>query len=178
MAVDYSNEATLVRAQAWLALPLDQKRYPAGLEELTAIYSLITGEQASTCRQCQYSDYVAVLKNFERHSLRLLHPKLMADSQYSLAPGFENETFVHEKFGTVLSADNLTDDGAEFFINNGFKHAFVKKEAAPAETETPAPKVKADYQAEYKKVLGTEPDPRLTIAELKDAIEARQPDQS
>lgn len=174
MAVDYSNEETLVRAQAWLALPLASKRYPEGLAELTALYNLITGEQASTCRQCKYSDYAAVVQNYARHSLRLLHPELMADSQYTLAPGFENETFVHEQFGQVITADNLSDKAAEFFIKNGFGHAFVKKEAAPAETEPTQPKLKADFQAQYKELLGSDPDPKLTIADLSKAIDARQ----
>ena len=173
MAVDYGNADTLRRVQAWLARPLIEKRQPAGLEELAAVYSLASGQPTSNCRQCHYSDYVAVIKAYERHSLRLLHPQTMPPSTYTLAPGFENETFVHESYSEAVTADNLTDSAAEFFIQNGYKHAFLKKEEAKAETTTPK-LLKADHQARYKELFGQEPDAKLTVDELTKANDAKQ----
>lgn len=173
MAVDYHNADTLRRVQAWLAMPLIKKRQPDGLAELAAVYSLASGQPTSNCRQCHYSDYVAVVKAFERHSLRLLHPQTMPPSTYTLAPGFENETFVHESYAEAVTADNLTDAAAEFFIKNGYKHAFLKKEEAKAEAATPK-LLKADHQARYKELFGQEPDARLTVDDLLKANDAKQ----
>ena len=173
MAVDYGNADTLRRVHAWLARPLNEKRHPAGLEELAAVYSLASGQPTSHCRQCHYSDYVAVIKAYERHSLRLLHPQTMPPSTYTLAPGFENETFVHESYAEAVTADNLTDSAAEFFLQNGYQHAFLKKEEAKAET-TPPKLLKADHQARYKELFGQEPDAKLTVDDLLKANDAKQ----
>jgi hypothetical protein len=173
VAVDYGNADTLRRVQAWLARPLPEKRQPAGLAELAAVYSLASGQPTSSCRQCHYSDYVAVVKAFARHSLRLLHPQPMPPSMYTLAPGYENETFVHESYREAITADNLTDAAAEFFIKNGWKHAFVKTEEAKADAAPPK-LLKADHQARYKELFGEDPDARLTVDELIRANEAKQ----
>jgi hypothetical protein len=176
VAVDYHNAETLRRVQAWLAMPLMKKRHPDGLAELAAVYALASGQPTSHCRQCHYSDYVAVIKAYERHSLRLLHPQTMPPSTYTLAPGFENETFVHESYSEAVTADTLTDAAAEFFIQNGYQHAFLKA-GKPLEEEAPAePKrlLKADHQARYKELFGQEPDARLTVDELLKANDAKQ----
>jgi hypothetical protein len=173
VAVDYGNADTLRRVQAWLARPLPEKRQPAGLAELAAVYALASGQPTSNCRQCHYSDYVALIKAYERHSLRLLHPQTMPPSTYTLAPGFENETFVHESYREAVTADNLTDSAVEFFIQNGYKHAFLKKEEAKAETAPPK-LLKADHQARYKALFGEEPDARLTVDDLLKANDAKQ----
>lgn len=173
MAVDYSNQETLSRVQAYLALPLNEKRQPAGLAELAAVYSLASGQPTGSCRQCQYRDYVAVLVAYERQSLRLLHPETMAASAYTLAPGFENEQFVHESFEQVVTADNLTDKGAEFFIKNGFAHAFLKNgKPVGEETATEArPKTpKQQAVAEYTELFGQAPEEKHTEADLRKLI--------
>lgn len=173
-AVDYHNAETLRRVQAWLALPLTKKRSLAGLDELAALYRLTSGSTAGRCRQCQYSDFNAAVVAYERHSFRLLHPHLMANTQYALAPGFENEQFVHESYSEVVTAENLTDEAAEFFIANGFENAFVKRADAKTETEGRPKLLKADHQARYKELFGQEPDARLTVDELTRANDAKQ----
>ncbi|TGD82875.1 hypothetical protein [Hymenobacter wooponensis] len=173
MAVAYTAE-TLSRVQAWLSLSLSKRHTNAGKAELHALYALITGGSAAGCTNCNYSGYVGILEAYERQALRLLHPELMADSNYSLAPGFENEQFVHEKFSSVVTADNLTDEAAEFFIKNGFEHAFVKKEAAKSEPSQPRLTEKQQAVADYKELFGEEPDAAKTAKELKELIAAKK----
>jgi len=182
-AVDYTNAALLSRVQAWLALPLTQRRSPEGLAQLAVLYSETSGSTAGSCRQCQYSDFNYALVAYERHSLRLLHPDLMAKTQYTLAPGYENTQFVHDSYNGVITAENLTDKAAEFFISKGFSKSFLKngqpiKEEASAEgtasANTAPKKLKSDYQAEYKALFEEEAEKGLTIEQLKEAIEAKQ----
>jgi hypothetical protein len=129
------NQALLDRATAYVAQPLAARRYEAGLAEVTALYSAITGQPAATCRQCQYSTYLAVVQAYIRQATRELHPDTMPESKYSIAPGLENETFVHEGLSEAVTAENLTDKTAEFLMKHGFEHAFVLKSGAKAEAE-------------------------------------------
>lgn len=173
MALAYT-QLLYERAQAYQDRPLGQKRSPDGLAELAALWAAITGEQAGSCRQCQYSDFNAVVVAYLRASTRLLHPELMSDSAYQLVPGFENETFVDDTYGRVVTADSLTDEDAEYFIKAGYKHAFVKKTAAASVDSTPAlgSLTKADLQARHLEVVGSEADDKLTKAQLIEVIEA------
>lgn len=175
MGVTYS-QVLLDRATAYVAQPLSARRYEQGLAEVTALYSEITGQPASTCRQCQYSNYLAVVQAYIRQATRELHPETMAESTYTIAPGFENETFVHEGYAIAVTAENLTDEAAEFFIDKGFKHAFVKKAAAesPKTEGDKPPTEKQTLQARYKELHGEEADAKLTIADLKEAIKAKE----
>lgn len=134
MAIIYSQEL-LDRATAYLEQPLSARRYQDGLTEITSLYTAITGQAVGKCRQCQYSDYVAVVQAYIRQATRELHPETMADSNYTLAPGFENETFVHEAYDKAVTASNLTDDDAKFFIGKGFDKAFVLKSSQKAAAE-------------------------------------------
>ncbi len=173
MAVNY-NEQILSRAQAWLSLPLNDKRQQAGLDELAAIYSLATGQTTSSCRQCQYSDYADAVKTYERQALRHLYPDLMADSKYIFAPGFENETYVHEGYNKVVTSENLEDADAEFALKNGGKHLFVKRaeEKAPASTSKLTEKQQA--VADYKVLFNADADEKLTAKEIKELIAAEK----
>jgi hypothetical protein len=172
VAVQYSEE-TLSRVKAWLSYSGSKRRTRENTAELHQLYAAISGGSATGCTNCNFSNYVAILTAYERQATHHFFPSTMADSSYALAPGYENETFVHEKFGEAITADNLTDKAAEFFIKNGFKHAFVKKEAAKADAGQPTLR-KADYQARYKELLGTDADDKLTIAQLTEAIEAKE----
>ncbi len=129
------SQALLDRATAYVSQPLAARRYEAGLAEVTALYSEITGQPAATCRQCQYSNYLAVVQAYIRQATRELHPETMAESKYSIAPGLENEVFVHEGLSEAVTAENLTDKSAEFLMKHGYKHAFVLKSAAKAEAD-------------------------------------------
>jgi len=129
------NQDLLDRATAYVGQPLTARRYAEGLSDITALYSEITGEPASTCRQCQYSNYLAVVQAYIRQATRELHPETMADSKYSIAPGLENETFVHEGLSEAITAENLTDQAAEFLIGKGFGHAFILKPGHEASAE-------------------------------------------
>jgi hypothetical protein len=175
-AVAYTEEL-LARASAWASLPLEERRRPAGLAELAALYGDITSAPVSSCRQCQYSDYSAVVQAYVRQASRLFHPETMPDSNYTLAPGYENETFVHESFSQAVTADNLTDEAAEFFIKAGFEHAFVKK-AQPKTSkpqEEPAKLTpKQQLQATYKELYNEDADDKVTSEQLKELIATKQ----
>ncbi|KUG06880.1 hypothetical protein [Solirubrum puertoriconensis] len=189
MAIAYTEEL-LAQAEAWASLPLEERRSAAGLLQLAVLYSYITGEPAGSCRQCQYSDYNQVVQAYIRQATRHLHPETMADSNYTLANGYESEQFVHEDYNKVVTADNLTDEDAEFFIGKGFEHAFVKKASAAEATEAestgetegeeeePAkkPTEKERLLATYKQLHGEEADASLTIPQLKEANAAKQAD--
>lgn len=159
MALPYSQEL-LDRATAYLTQPLSARRYEEGLSELTSLYTVITGQAVGKCRQCQYSDYLAVVQAYIRQATRELHPETMADSKYTLAPGFENETFVHEAYGKAVANGNLTDEDAKFFIGKGFDKAFVlksgQKAAAEADETTAADQPQPSArETELKKQLST-----------------------
>jgi hypothetical protein len=134
MATTYT-QALLDRATAYIGQPLSARRYDEGLAEVTALYSEITGQPAAKCRQCQYSNYLAVVQAYIRQATRELHPDTMADSKYTLAPGYENETFVHESLSQAVTGESLTDQTAEFLIAKGFGHAIVLKSGQSASTE-------------------------------------------
>jgi hypothetical protein len=176
MRADYTPEL-LSRAQAWLSLPLDEKRRVAGLEELAALYSAITGEPLSTCRQCQYSDRAALVVAYTREASTFLSPEPMSDSKYTLANGFENEVFSHEKYSKNVTLDTVTDEAAEFFIKHGYGHAFVLKPTADAgETEQPSDEKpsKTDLQARYKALFGEDAPKKHTIDKLTADINAKE----
>ncbi|MBX0290956.1 hypothetical protein K3G63_10930 [Hymenobacter sp. HSC-4F20] len=176
MAVLYTEEVAS-RAQAWLAASYSKRRTNEYIAELHALYGLITGNSAAGCTSCNFQGYVDLLTAYVAHFQRLQHPELMAKSAYSLAPGYENETFVHESYSEALKADNLTDKGAEFFIKNGFKHAFLKngkpiEDEAPAEPKKLTPKQQA--VADYKELFQTDPDEKLTETQLREAIDTKK----
>ncbi len=175
MAINYTQEL-LDRAKAYTEQPLNSRRYADGLAEVSALYSAITGEAVGTCKQCQYSDYLAVVTNYIRVATRFLHPETMPDSKYTIAPGLENETFVHEGYNSAVTAENLTDQAAEFFISKGFKHAFILKPSAEGvepEGNKP-PTEKQQLQARYKELFQAEADEKLTIAQLKEGIKSKE----
>ena len=172
MAVIYTEEL-LSRANTWLSTPLNQRRSPEGLRALAALYTDLTGESAGSCRQCQFSDFNSAVGSYSREAQRFLHPETVANSTYTLASPFQNEQLVHEKYGKVVSAENLTDKDAEFFIENGYKHAFLKNGKPLSDEadkdETPKLTEKEQAQADYKAAYGEDPDQKLTIKELKEA---------
>lgn len=134
MATRYTAEL-LAQATAYVARPLSERRQPAGLAELADLYAAITGQSGSSCRQCQYSDFFSSLQSYIREATRFLHPELMTESKYTFAPGFQSETLVHESYTKKVTADNLTDEDAKFFLKNGYGHVIVEKGAKPAATE-------------------------------------------
>lgn len=165
MATVYTQEL-LDRATAYAGQPLTDRRSPAGLAELAGIYSAITGLEVGSCRQCQYSDFLAALSNYSRAATRFLHPEIMSDSKYAFAPGLENEQLVHDSYDKVVTAENLEDKDVAFFKSKGFDKLFVeksKKDAAAADADsgdkaTDAEK-KAKTEAEAgKAALKTEKD--------------------
>jgi hypothetical protein len=173
------SQALLDRASAYVAKPVEARRYAEGMAEITALYSAITGQPVGTCQQCQYLDFLAAVNAYIREATRFLHPETMADSKYTIVPGMQNEKFVHENYSKVVTADNMTDADAEFLIKNGFKHAILPKEAPKAEDEgdqKPVLKLKADFQARFKELFEADADEKLTIAQLTEHIEAKEAD--
>lgn len=178
MGVVYSLEL-LSQARAWLVLHLNDKRTPAGLEALTSLYTAITGESSSTCRQCQYSDYAALVSAYIREATSILNPEIMSDKQYTIAPGFEAETFVHENYSKAVTADNFTNEDAEFFIANGGTHIFIAMpgtEIGADGKKKPEPRLKSEFQARFAELFGDEADDKLTVAQLTEHIEAKEAD--
>lgn len=176
MRVVYTPEL-LARAQAWVSLPLNDKRYAPGMKELWALYAEITQTQPGDCRQCMYSDYAAVVVAYTREASHFLFPETMPESKYTLANGYENEQFVHEDYATTITAENLTDEAAQFFISKGFGHAIILKAGENADGSTgevdnkPS---KADLQARYKVLFGEDAPKKHTIDKLTEAIDGKE----
>jgi hypothetical protein len=141
MGVLYT-QALADRATAWLARPLtaspEGKRSAEGLLELATIWAAINRTGLPEClRQCQYSERAQALRNylveFSRHPL---FPDAMSEtsqSKYQIAPAFAGQTFVDEGLSTPITAENLTDEAAEYFIKKGRKDAFILRSSTPAE---------------------------------------------
>lgn len=121
------SQALLDRAQAYVSLPADGRRYADGLAEISSLYSEITGEAVGTCRQCQYLDFLAVVTNYIRSATRFLHPELMADSKYTFAPQYANETIADGRYDKSVTAENITDEDAKSLLKLGYKHVIVLK---------------------------------------------------
>jgi hypothetical protein len=135
------NQQLLDRATAYVEQPLTARRgTEAGLSELTALYSAISGEAAGTCRQCQVSDFMAVVTAYIREATRFLYPETVQDSNYTFAPAFANEQIADGRYDKVVTAETLTDADAEKLIKMGYGHVIVKKggedAAATAEGST------------------------------------------
>jgi hypothetical protein len=145
VATNY-NQELLDRATAYVGQPMDYRRRE-GLAEISALYSAITGGVVGTCRQCQYSDYLAVVTTYIRLATNFLHPKLMSETKYAIAAPLAGETFTHDSYNKAVTAENLTDTDAEFFIKHGYKDAFVLKSAGPAAKTEDAGKQEADPKA-------------------------------
>jgi uncharacterized protein (DUF1810 family) len=178
MPVNYSQEL-LDRATAYVEQPLAARRYAEGLTEISQLYSQITGEVSGTCKQCQYSDYLAVVTNYVQAARRFLHPETMAETSYTFAPGYEHEHIAHERYNKKVTVDNLTDEDAEALLDLGYKHVIVKKTAEVAEKAadtTPKLTEKQTAQARYKELFGTDADEKLTIAKLTEYSDAKQAD--
>ncbi|UOQ53043.1 hypothetical protein [Hymenobacter cellulosivorans] len=180
MAVNYTAEL-LGRVQTWLNHSATKRRTREQTQELHQLYEQITGQSAAGCTSCNFQGYVDLLQAHERQSIRFLFPETVEKSIYTIAPGYENEQFVHESYNKAVTAENLTDKDAEFFISQGFPHAFLKNgkplEAEAAAEAAPKPK-KADYQARYKELHGVDADEKLTIAQLQEAIDAKEKEQA
>lgn len=161
------TQQLLDRAQAYVEQPLTARRgTEAGLVELTALYSIISGEAAGTCRQCQVSDFLAVVTAYIREATRFLHPELMSESTYTFAPAYANEQIADGRYEKVVTAENLEDKDAEALIKLGYSHVIVKKGAAEKaaaagddKPEASATETKAkEAEAKAKTDLKTEKD--------------------
>lgn len=157
----YSQDL-LDRAQAYASQPLNDRRYDQGLTEISELYAAITGEPVGKCRQCQYQDFLAVVTAYIREATRSLHPELMADSQYTFAPGFQAEVIADGRYNKTVTAENLNDQDAERLIKLGYGHVIVPKpgqEPATGETDStqaagegePAEKSQAELDLEAEK---------------------------
>ncbi|GAA4362775.1 hypothetical protein GCM10023185_31040 [Hymenobacter saemangeumensis] len=164
MALAYTQEL-LDRAEAYIGTPLTERRQAEGLAELAGLYAAIRGEAPGSCRQCQYADYFRFLTSYIREATRVLHPDLMADSKYTFAPGFENETLVHESYGKAVTLDTLTDDDAKALRKLGFDKIIIEKGAKPAASQE-----EADKKAESEAVAKAKADTKTA----KDALKAEK----
>ena len=162
MTTVYTQEL-LDRATAYAGQPLTDRRSPAGLAELASIYSAVTGEEVGSCRQCQYSDFLAALSKYSRAATRFLHPELMSDSKYAFAPGLENEQLVHDSYGKVVTAENLEDKDVEFFKSKGMGSLFVAKTKKGAETTA---------ATDGSAATDGKPEPNEAEKKLKDEVAA------
>jgi hypothetical protein len=145
VATNY-NQELLDRATAYVGQPMDYRRRE-GLAEISALYSAITGGVVGTCRQCQYSDYLAVVTTYIRLATNFLHPELMSETKYAIVAPLAGETFTHDSYSKAVTAENLTDTDAEFFIKHGYKDAFVLKSGQTVAEAKDADKQEADHKA-------------------------------
>lgn len=161
MATTYTTDL-LERSRAYEAQPIEQHRSPEGLAAIAQLYAEITGQAVGGYRQCQYSDYRAVVTAYIREATRFFFPHLMAESSYTFAPQFANETISDGRYNKNVTAENLTDDDAKALLKLGYGHVIVKKgkeeakadtastdatEAEPTEAEK---KAQADLKSEQK----------------------------
>jgi pyruvate/2-oxoacid:ferredoxin oxidoreductase beta subunit len=173
MAAAHTPEL-LARAEAYLALPVRERRLKrAALDELLSLYNAITGQRRTWCPSCEYADFFKVVADYIHQSHNPLSSATMATSKYQIASGFENETFVHEKLSEPITAANLTDEAAEFFIKNGYDKQFVLKPGAPDE-ESEAKPTKADLRARYKELFNEEAPKKHTVEHLTKDIETKE----
>jgi phosphatidylserine decarboxylase len=144
------TQQLLDRATTYVEQPLAARRYAEGMAEVSALYAEITGEPISSCRQCQYSNYLAVVTAYIREATRFLHPETMADSNYTFASQFANEQIADGRYSKVVTAETLTDKDAEALIKLGYGHVIVKKggkEEAAAEGESKSTTSEAETKA-------------------------------
>jgi hypothetical protein len=163
VAVLYT-QALADRATAWLARPLtnspEGKRSAEGLLELATIWAAINQTGLPEClRQCQYSERAQAVRNYlTEFSRQLLFPDAMSDtpqSKYQIAPAFAGQSFVDEGLAAPVTAENLTDDAAEYFIKKGRSDAFILRSQAKEEPASEPGKTEPegdtrDYAAELK----------------------------
>jgi hypothetical protein len=150
------TQALFERATVWLARPLtagsEGRRSADGLLELATIWAAIHKAPLPEClRQCQYSERHASVAAYVRDFPRLSLTSAMSEttetqSKYQIAPAFAGQQFVHEDLAAPVTAENLTDELAEFFIKKGRSDAFIKRGAVEAEAE-PEGKPAADTKA-------------------------------
>ena len=176
------TQALLDKAQAYVEQPLAARRYAEGLADISALYAEITGEEIGTCRQCQYSNYLAVVTAYIREATRFLHPETVEDSKYTFAAGYANEQIADGRYDKLVTAENLEDKDAEALIKMGYGHVIVKKGAADkvaaagdskpeaSEAETKAKeaegKAKADLKTEKDGHAATKKELTTTKGEL------------
>jgi phosphatidylserine decarboxylase len=169
------TQQLLDRATTYVEQPLAARRYAEGMAEVSALYAEITGEPISSCRQCQYSNYLAVVTAYIREATRFLHPETMADSNYTFAPQFANEQIADGRYSKVVTAETLTDKDAEALIKLGYGHVIVKKGAAAAGepagddkagTSEADTKAKADLKTEKEAHKATKSELTATKKEL------------
>jgi hypothetical protein len=134
VASKYTQEL-LDRAQAYVEKPLTARRYEEGLAELTTLYSDITGQAVGTCRQCQVSDFMAVVTAYIREATRFLHPETVKDSKYTFTPAFINEKIADGRYSKVVTAENLEDADAEVLLKLGYEHVIMLKSNEEASAE-------------------------------------------
>lgn len=135
----YSAELA-ARADAWLALPLAQKRSPEGLTELGSLWATMQGLPPVACRQCQYSDRARDVATYLRDYHRFTqHPDAMSDSKYTFAPQFTGEVIADGRYNKTVTAENLTDADAEALLKLDYGHVIVLKAGATAAPSTTAP---------------------------------------
>lgn len=131
----YSPELA-ARAEAWLALPLEQKRGGdgRGLVELAELWAATQGVPVPDCiRQCKYSERVQEITRYVREYHRFTqHPDAMSESTYAFAPQFANETIADGRYNKTVTAETLTDDDAKALLKLGYGHVIVKKGQAEA----------------------------------------------
>ena len=142
MGVLYSQELA-DRATAWLARPLtnspEGKRSAEGLLELATIWAAINRTGLPEClRQCQYSERAATLRKYLTDFSHFQAPELMQDSKYQFAPAYRNESISDERYAKKVTADNLTDEDAEFLLKRGYNHVIIAKSAGETSSESTA----------------------------------------
>ncbi|MGI4819880.1 MAG: hypothetical protein ACRYFV_01605 [Janthinobacterium lividum] len=137
------TQALLERATAYLARPLtaapEGKRSAEGLLELATIWAAIHRCPLPEClRQCAYSErhasVAAYVRDFSSHSSFTAMSET-TQTKYQIAPAFAGQQFVHDDLAAPVTAENLTDETAEFFIKHGRKDAFILRAGAETKPE-------------------------------------------
>lgn len=80
-----------------------------------------------------------------------------------------------EEFESIKKTGTLDGYYSQAIIHDPRSKAQIKAVGEGAGTDkAPAPKNKAEWQARYKEVIGNAPEDTLTVAQLQEAVEAKE----
>lgn len=145
------------RAQAWLALPGEDKTTGPGLQELGLIYSEITKTPLADCIGCQYYPMSDTLQHFVNQSERLNNPTTM---NYIWNSEYKGQTIALSSLGLNITEETLTDKNAEQAIEAGYGHVIKKKSAGEVTADNKEEAELEKARAEYEEVTGEKPGNR------------------
>lgn len=163
------------RAQAISKLTREGRRKSGALPEIKEVHYLLYGRDVS-CTFCNVDELV------RRISQKLIEEPLTLTNMASKGQFVHNAAskriIRHTKNGTIVITSKNLNEGDNFeYAAKRYPHLVEESKAAKSEEGEPQLTAKQQLQAEYKKVIGSEPEESLTKAELKAAISEKQSNQ-